>query len=444
MPQALPIAQCNSISSSALCPPSIRSNQNIHLPMQSLPSLYQHILGTSLRQTRPCSCTNMESQFPLCQHTVYQPGVMHLDGLCSTSGDVPHVQPRLDNHVCNFQPRYIQPNFQTTMPANSTPIPATQVHSIPPPSEGFTKPMSVLQPDLELQPQIQMAVAQLPPNPYPISLDSILRPYSHASSKYPMTGSNENQQDNAPNSNSAPRICATNNCQPAEPGNMNTILQPTDRSTVQPTVSISLADCLIQEQQTDYIHGGQIRIEQRRVEQTCTEQTRPLQTHAEKTRIEKTHTEQTHIEDIPIERALSDLGQTHTIQARTEEAHTDGRETECVSTSCNPPPVLIRQSPISLPTVCADRDRSPSPLLLIPETPLLQNAGGHRHRTILEWKQAASSGKELNMKDFEPAPTNHLLRYLEKRLDPTVSIYDCFTQATLYRHDRRANDRGYG
>ena len=48
------------------------------------------------------------------------------------------------------------------------------------------------------------------------------------------------------------------------------------------------------------------------------------------------------------------------------------------------------------------------------------------------------------MEDFEPAATNHLLRYLEKRLDPTVSICDCFTQGSLYRYDRRGNDRGYG
>ena len=95
-----------------------------------------------------------------------------------------------------------------------------------------------------------------------------------------------------------------------------------------------------------------------------------------------------------MERALSDLGLTHTMQARTEEARTDRLETGCVSTSCNPSPVLIRQSQISLPTVYADRDRSPSLLLLIPETPLLQNTEGRRHCTILEWKQPASSGKE--------------------------------------------------
>jgi len=36
------------------------------------------------------------------------------------------------------------------------------------------------------------------------------------------------------------------------------------------------------------------------------------------------------------------------------------------------------------------------------------------------------------MEEFELAPTNHLLRYLEERLDPTVSIYETILPKPLY------------
>jgi len=38
----------------------------------------------------------------------------------------------------------------------------------------------------------------------------------------------------------------------------------------------------------------------------------------------------------------------------------------------------------------------------------------------------------LNIEEFEPAPTNHLLRYLEEKLDPTVSIYEIVLPKPLY------------
>jgi len=144
---------------------------------------------------------------------------------------------------------------------------------------------------------------------------------------------------------------------------------------------------------------------------------------------EQTHT-QTLAEQLRMEQIRSE-------NVPTEQAHME-EDTECVPISANPLPASIHQSPIRwnpqalTVTVSADQDRSPSPLLLVPETPLLQNAGGRRHRTLLQWKQAASPGKELNIEEFEPAPTNHLLRYLEERLDPTVSIYEIVLPKPLY------------